>query len=576
VPGLTSLLLLLSSAHAANGQRNLWTIVRADRARHETKAAEDEPATAPVVEEGATNRAEAIIEATTPDAPVGDPDLEAEHAAEHSFLEKTAGKDPSIAFYDDPISALDPDPLHLDQIDPREFDIPIVVNDEVVKWMQYFTGKGSRWYRKWLARSTAYQALMADGLDAGGLPLDIRYLSMIESGYSTDAYSSAAAVGLWQFISTTGRENGLRIDSYVDERRDPWSSTEAAVKFLTRLHKLYGDWYLAFAAYNAGPGKINRAIERTGSKDFWVLAKSGTIRDETANYVPKLLAAAIIGKHPERYGFGDVVYQPRLELDTVTVDDSYDLEVLAKCAGLSTEAFLSMNPHLRQGATPAGAVDVHVPVAKGEGFLVAAAAIPDSERIRVLTHRVKSGETLGQIARRYGTTVSTLQAVNHIKNVNTLRVGTTLTIPKSATAGVQLAALEQKPVSKAVAAKPVTAKPSAPKPKPASAHVVASGETLSDIADRYDVAMEDLVAWNAIADANAIHPGQSLVVSKSVVPRSAPPVNAVTWSSYTVRRGDTLTAIAQRQGCSVEELRSWNGLRKSTIYAGQKLKVKKA
>jgi membrane-bound lytic murein transglycosylase D len=560
VTGLTSLLLLLSSAHAANGDRTLWTIVRARQDRKAEEPAETEPA--PQVEPGVSNEAEALIEANTPDSPVGDPDLEAEHRAEHSFLEKRAGKDPSVGFYDDPIAALDPDPLHIDRIDPREFDIPLVVNDEVVKWMQYFTGRGARWYRKWLGRSTAYQALMAERLGESGLPQDIRYLSMIESGYSTDAYSSAAAVGLWQFIATTGREYGLRIDSYVDERRDPWSSTEAAVKFLKRLHTSYGDWYLAFAAYNAGPGKINRAIERTGSRDFWVIAKSGTIRDETANYVPKLLAAAIIGKHPERYGFGDVVYQPPLELDTVTIDDAYDLEVLAKCAGLTTEEFVSMNPHLRQGATPKGSVKVHVPKSKGEGLLAAAAAVPAHERIRTLTHRVKSGETLGLIAKRYGTTVSALQAANNIKNVNSVSVGATLTIPKSAVGSARLAAIE-------TPSKPVAAKP--PPAKPVSSHVVASGETLSDIAGRYDVAMADLVAWNAIADADAIRPGQKLVVKREVAP-----VKVAAWSSYTVRRGDTLFTIAQRQGCSVDDLRDWNGLKKNTIYAGQKLKVKKA
>ncbi len=571
MPGLTSLLLLLSTAHAANGDRTLWTIVRSHdrKAEKPTKAEPSEASSVPEVEPGATNTAEAIIEAQTPDSPVADPDLEAEHAAEHSFLEKTAGKDPSIGFYDDPVKALDPDPLHIDQIDPREFDIPVVVNDDVVKWMEYFTGRGARWYRKWLSRSTAYQAMMAERLGKAGLPQDTRYLSMIESGYSTDAYSSAAAVGLWQFIATTGREHGLRVDSYVDERRDPWSSTDAAIKFLDRLHRSYGDWYLAWAAYNAGPGKINRAIERTGSKDFWVLAKSGTIRDETANYVPKLLAAAIIGKHPERYGFGDVVYQPPLELDTVTVADAYDLEVLAKCAGLSTELFVSMNPHLRQGATPNGPVRVHVPKTQGEEFLVAATAVPDAERIRTLTHRVKSGETLGQIAKRYGTTVSSIQAANHIKNANSLRVGTTLVIPKSAVGAAQLAATPAKPAgAKTITGKPVATKASAPKPV---SHVVSSGETLSDIADRYDIAMTDLVAWNSISDVDAIHPGQKLLVT-----HGAAPVKAATWSSYTVRRGDTLFAIAQKQGCSVEDLRSWNGLQKNTIYAGQKLKVKKA
>jgi membrane-bound lytic murein transglycosylase D len=179
---------------------------------------------------------------------------------------------------------------------------------------------------------------------------------------------------------------------------------------------------------------------------------------------------------------------------------------------------------------------------------------------------VKSGETLGQIAKRYGTTVSALQAANHIKNVNSLRVGTMLVVPTSAVAAAQLA--EAETPAKPSAAKTITGKPVATKAV-AKSHVVSSGETLSDIADRYDVAMKDLVAWNSISDADAIHPGQKLVVK-------AQATKTATWSSYTVRRGDTLFAIAQKQGCSVEDLRSWNGLEKNTIYAGQKLKVKKA
>jgi membrane-bound lytic murein transglycosylase D len=179
---------------------------------------------------------------------------------------------------------------------------------------------------------------------------------------------------------------------------------------------------------------------------------------------------------------------------------------------------------------------------------------------------VKSGETLGQIAKRYGTTVSALQAANHIKNVNSLRVGTTLVVPTSAVAAAQLAETPAKPAG----AKTITGRPVATKAV-AKSHVVSAGETLSDIADRYDVAMKDLVAWNAISDADAIHPGQKLVVTAQVAP-----TKTATWSSYTVRRGDTLFAIAQKQGCSVEDLRSWNGLKKNTIYAGQKLKVKKA
>ena len=158
-----------------------------------------------------------------------------------------------IAFYTDPVAHLAADPLHLKDIDPNQFDIPVVVNDSVVKWLKYFTGPGRKWYGKWLARSGKYWPMMHEKLDAAGLPPDMVFLSMIESGYATHAYSHASAVGLWQFMAATGKGYDLRVDWWVDERRNPERATDAAIEYLTHLKKRYGHWYLAWAAYNAGP-----------------------------------------------------------------------------------------------------------------------------------------------------------------------------------------------------------------------------------------------------------------------------------------------------------------------------------
>ncbi len=548
----------------------------ADAGRRRNTEAEQkvDPATVPAIEPAEGSLWDFIenIEGAVPtgDAVPASEELEAERQAEATFMEDLAATNaPPARFYTDPVSVLAVDPLHLDEIDPSEFDIPIVINDDVIRWMQYFTGSGRKYYSRWLARSTRYRPMMYEKLEAAGMPRDLVYLSMIESGYATHAYSRAAAVGLWQFITPTAREWGLRVDWWVDERRDPEMATDAAIKFLSYLNREYGDWYLAWAAYNGGPGRVSRAVSRHGSKDFYKLVNLNAFPSETDNYVPKLVAAAIIGHHPERYGFTGIEYQAPLEFDTVEVGPSISMDVLAKCAGVSVEEFQALNPHLLRFAVPPDGKSHVLRIPKGDGrkFLAALDKVPPHERLSYTQHRVKKGETLGVIAAKYGVSVGDIQRTNNIQNANKIYVGMELVIPGHGTVPPASAVAASAP---APAAKPKalasTAGTGTSKPKSTKmTHVVAKGEALSSIAQKYGVSTSDVMRWNGISNANKVYAGQKLTIYSK----------ASAWSSYTVKKGDSLGVIAQKHGCSVNDLRSWNNLSSSKIYPGQTLKIQK-
>ena len=432
----------------------------------------------------------------------------------------------------------------------------MVVNDSVVKWMKYFTGPGRKWYGKWLARSGKYWPMMHEKLDAAGLPRDMVFLSMIESGYATHAYSHASAVGLWQFMAATGKGYDLRVDWWVDERRNPERATDAAIEYLSHLKKRYGHWYLAWAAYNAGPTRVSRGIRNHNTRDFWTLSKKGSFRAETDNYVPKLLAAAIIGKNPERYGFTGIEKHEPLSQDTVTVSANVGIDILARCAGISVDEFRALNPQLRRWALPPSPTRqlVHVPKDKSRSFLAALDKIPSDKRITHRRHKVKRGESLGTIARKYGVSSGSIQSVNKIRNANRIAVGQELVIPVSGQAGATSLAASR------------GGEPATTVKRPAH-HTVRRGQTLSGIARKYSLKSKDLARWNNIKDARRIQAGQKLKLSGA---KAGPQ-----WTYYTVRRGDTLSGIAQRHGCATKDLRSWNKLRSSKIMAGQKLKIRK-
>jgi membrane-bound lytic murein transglycosylase D len=522
---------------------------------------------------------------------------------EGALINVLGGVDVPRDFYADPSTALAIDPLHLDKIDPDEFDIPVTVNDDVVKWMKYFTGAGRKHYQRYLARATRYRPEMYRQLEAKGLPRDLVYLSMIESGYNAFAYSSADAAGLWQFIPSTGRLYKLRIDFWLDERRDPARSTEAALWFLSDLHEMFGDWNLAFASYNGGPGRVQRAIQKAGSKDFWTLAHGSYLHTETDNYVPKIMAAAIIGHHPERYGFNDIPYQDELKYDVAKVEAGVDVDTIARAASVPSTVIQDLNPALRRFVTPPGGYDVRIPVGQSETFMAALAALPKVERVVTAesSHRVRKGDTLASIGKKYGKSAWDIARANNLKSVNRIYVGMNLMIPgrsevvaKRAPEDVQVASASESrsdaPVISSLNAPSEHTPEARPEPtrRKATSHTVRRGDTLSGVAARYGVSTSQIKSWNHLKG-STILVGQRLVVSSSEAvaddaPRGEAPASKPSSSKgsskassgkYTVRKGDTLASIADKLGVSQADLQKWNHLKNpSAIQYGQVLVTK--
>jgi membrane-bound lytic murein transglycosylase D len=541
-----------------------------------------------------------------------------EETAEAAVLSAQDGRalraePPPVDYYADPQRAVAPEePAAVARaaeapssgLDPSEFDIPVELNPMVEKWIGWFTTDGREYYERWLSRATRYQPMMRRALAEAGLPQDLVYLSMIESGYNPYAYSSSHAAGLWQFIESTGEDYDLRIDWWVDERRDPARSLEAAMAFLGELHRDFGDWRLAWAAYNTGPGRVHRAITNTKSRDFWKIVEADQLYSETENYVPKIMAAAIIGKHPDRYGFVAVEPEPELRYDVVSVDSSVDIEILAACAGVSVEALKALNPALRRAATPPEGWDVRVPDGRKVSFIDALASVPEKDRLSMPVHVVRRDETLAVIAKRYKGTVENIAAANALPSPDRIEVGMRLVIPdaqekpKRAVLADMIAPRAPKPVAD-VAPKPEPAKPQAPKPEPAKppapkadaeapqraeavqapvapevspaatavvpqreqgvVHVVRQGENLTLIAKRYGVSLSELQAENSLQTATIVE-GQRL--------RIPPP------GTHVVTRGETLSSISRKVGVSAAQLQAWNGIDDPEhIEVGQRLSI---
>ncbi|AKU89977.1 lytic transglycosylase domain-containing protein [Vulgatibacter incomptus] len=328
------------------------------------------------------------------------------------------------------------------------YDIPMSFNAAVADYIAFFQGPGRKWFAKWLERSNRWVPLFRSILRSHQVPEDLVYLSMIESGFSMHAKSWASAVGPWQFIEPTGKRFGLRTDFWVDERRDPIKSTHAAAQFLKRLYAAWDDWYLAWAGYNAGPGKVSRAIEKYGTSDFWSLAETDdAFRKETRHYVPKLLAAALIAKHPASFGFTGIQPEAPLEWETVEIPAATDLDVIARCAGTPVDEILLLNPELRQWATPPvfkgeSPYVLRIPKGRSEVFAEAFAKVKPSERFTFRSYKVQKGDTLGHIARMFSTSVDAMLKANRHLDAKRLRIGQELMIPVPPGARVQTASTD--------------------------------------------------------------------------------------------------------------------------------------
>ena len=303
-----------------------------------------------------------------------------------------------------------------DAADIKPYHIPMILNDSVENHLEYFKTRGRDVFQLWLDRSARYIPVMKDIFKEKNLPEDLVYVAMIESGFNPYAVSWARAVGPWQFMPATGKLYGLKIDWWIDERKDPIKSTYAAAEHLKDLHNLFGSWPLALASYNAGAGKVQRAVLRTRSDDFWDLKASRYIRKETKNYVPKYMAATIIAKNPGAYGFIVSNYEP-YKFDEVVVEQSTDLRLIARCAGCSYEEIKELNPEIRRWVTPPqfSRYTLRIPAGKKETFQANYAAIPPEQKIKWERHEVRKGETLAGLAKQYNTTPEAIRDINGLR-----------------------------------------------------------------------------------------------------------------------------------------------------------------
>jgi len=320
-----------------------------------------------------------------------------------------------------------------------QFSKEVVEHPRVRHFIDYFAKSQRQHFQQALARSGKYFPMIAAVLRDEGLPEELAYLALIESEFSPQAVSPSGAAGLWQFIPSTARKYGLKINKWVDERRDPAKSTRAAAAYLKDLHEVFGRWYLATAAYNAGQGAISRAMQRSGAKDFWSLSRKAKLREETRNFVPKFVAASLIAADPKRYGFKFVVYETPLEYEEVKVGGNSSLTSLATMAGTDTKVIRELNPELLRNRIPPGATDfrLKLPAGRGDVFVETYPLERNTSDTRWVTHEVKKGDTLFAIARHYGQRVRSLMEINGLAS-SRLQIGQKLRIfPSGMNGGVR-------------------------------------------------------------------------------------------------------------------------------------------
>ncbi|MFA4919604.1 MAG: transglycosylase SLT domain-containing protein [Thermodesulfovibrionales bacterium] len=304
-------------------------------------------------------------------------------------------------------------------------------NEAVKKNVTLFSDKIKERFSIWLERSGKYLELMKGILKEQNVPEDMVFLPLIESGFNANAYSTARAVGYWQFIASTAKSYGLEINWWKDERKDPVKSTVAAANYLKDLYKMFGSWNLAMAAYNAGEGKILRALNKSKSDDYWALLDTRYIRNETKDYVPKFIAASMIANSPENFGFNNLEYHPPMNYDLATIKTPVDLDIAAECAETSIEIIRELNPELRRWCTPPDMPEytLRIPQGKKDVFLENLSRVPEEKRVTVDAYIVKKGDTFQTVSKKTGVPVQVILDLNDMEKIMPLKAGTKIDLP---------------------------------------------------------------------------------------------------------------------------------------------------
>lgn len=497
------------------------------------------------------------------------------------------------------------------KVEATELDqIPTEINPLVQKWVDYFQGRGRPHMERYLARSTRYSKLMKKILRQNGLPEDLIYIAMIESGFSAKATSRAAAVGYWQFIRGTGKRYGLDINALVDERRDPVMATQAAAEYFKGLYSVFGSWYLAMASYNVGENRVKKEVMNHTTRDFWELARKRRFPSETINYIPKFIAAKLIGNDPAKYGFTDIEYLTPIEFEHVQLSRAVNLKTMAQGMGLDYDDLKQLNPKFKGEVAPLDgkSLELRVPIGQQQAALAAAEKsfvdkieyVADAGETQI--HKVRSGESLYSIAHRYKTTVVWLRDVNDLKKGRKLRIGQRLAVPdRTGVKAVKVVAKVEKKEDVETAAKSpeiVT--------KKGVFYIVQAGDTLTEIADDYDSSIEELRRMNKMSRTTVLKAGMKLKVPKDEGLPTDPngtkvaksddkdatsdsdannsmevttasvdrDPQAVAADAHVVKRGENLTTIARKYGVTIKSIREANNFTKKTVLkVGSRIKI---
>ncbi|MBD3391625.1 MAG: LysM peptidoglycan-binding domain-containing protein [Chitinivibrionales bacterium] len=459
------------------------------------------------------------------------------------------------------------------------YNLPITFNERVQKSLFVVVERRKKTVERWIEKALHYLPVMKQLFADSGLPTDLTYLPLIESGFNPRAYSYAHASGIWQFIPSTGRRYGLRMNYWFDERRDPLKSTKAAISYLKKLYNDFGDWYLALAAYNCGENGVARAIARAGTDDYWQLR----LPRQTMNYVPQFLAALMVAKNPSCFGLTVGETEP-FSLDTVHVSECLDLHTIAAGMDIPFAELKRINPHVRRWCTPPDVTDLalYLPQGKGPEFAPFYATLSEKDKVKWYRYDIRRGDNLGAIASRFGLSVAALKSVNKLSSSKII-AGKHLFVPVPAGRHVD---------SRTPDAAPAGKNPSPPAGEAAyvksgltkKTYRVKPGDTVSEIAERFGVSSRDILHANGIRRARGLRAGQTITLW--VKPGSPLPGGSAAMASprhaeadsrglsqYTVKKGDNLYTLAKRFNTTVDELAKLNGRQKSNflIYPGQTL-----
>ncbi|HJW33373.1 MAG TPA: LysM peptidoglycan-binding domain-containing protein [Holophagaceae bacterium] len=405
------------------------------------------------------------------------------------------------------------------------YDFPIDLNDKVATWVNLFSTTKKGFMEGSLSRASRYLPMVRQVFNEEGVPEDLAYLAVIESGYKNDARSYAKAVGMWQFMRSTGRIFGLKGSAWVEERRDPVKATRAAARYLRRLHEISGDWYLALIGYNAGPLTTERAILNVGSRNFWDLYRSRWLRNQTKNYIPEMCAAVLVGRNPEKYGL--VVPQlPPYVYENVQVEKATSLTVISRLSGTDVSTLKDLNPELLRGSTPPGSYSLRVPPGKAMQVNRVLSGLKGSQRLDFKTYVIRKGDTPAKVAKRFKMSAQDLLEANDL-SAKQFKPGKRIQVPP--------------PPAQRLDEKDLQGRP----------------------------AMED----RPLPNLPAIPAAETATRPAPTEPSAAPPEAPDRPAFHTVARGETLFSIARQYGVSVEELRSWNRLKGNKVQLGARLRL---